>query len=78
MKVPISQSALIDLDASVLPAYEISIKGATKWIEHCGQWHQHGPAEGHREAHCEDSGSPYWKRRYNLAFAGKWKDRNPQ
>ncbi len=26
----------------------------------------------HREAHCQDSRSPYWNIGSNLAFAGKW------
>lgn len=78
MKVPISASALIDLDAPVLPAYEAVIKGSLRWLvwcKHCREWHTHGPAEGHREAHCNDSNSPYVKRGYNLAYAGKWEDR---
>ena len=77
MKVPISESALIDLEAPVLPAYEVLVDGVTHWVvwcRHCSEWHRHGPAEGHREAHCQDSRSPYWKRGYNLAFAGKWKE----
>ena len=75
MKVPISEYALIDLDAPVLAAYEASIKGSVRWLvwcKHCGEWHGHGPTEGHREAHCQDSRSPYWKTGYNLAYAGKW------
>jgi hypothetical protein len=76
MKVPISDYALIDLEAPVLPAYEVRVKGVTQWVVYCtfcNRWHRHGPAEGHREAHCTDSSSPYWKCGYNLAFAGKWK-----
>ena len=78
MKVPIDEHSLIDLDAPVLPAYEAKVKGVTRWLvwcKHCGVWHRHGPAEGHREAHCKDSNSPYWKIGYNLAYAGKWKDK---
>ncbi len=81
MKVPISESALIDLDAPVLPAYEILVDGVQHWMvwcKHCRTWHRHGAAEGHREAHCEDSSSPYWKQGYNLAFAGKWEDRQKE
>jgi hypothetical protein len=37
----------------------------------------HGPAEGHREAHCRDQSSPYWRQGYNLAYAGEWRDREP-
>ena len=77
MKVPISEHALIDLDATVLPAYEASINGSVRWVvwcKHCGKYHRHGAVEGHREAHCNDSTGPYWKTGYNLAYAGKWKD----
>jgi len=31
---------------------------------------RHGAPERHREAHCNDSTSPYWKTGYNLAYAG--------
>ena len=78
MKVPISECALIDLDAPTLPAYEVKSKADVHWVvwcKHCRMWHRHGAAEGHREAHCEDSSSPYWKTGYNLAYAGKWKER---
>ncbi len=77
MKVPISEFDVIDLDAPVLPAYEVVVKGAVRWIvwcKHCKNWHEHGPIEGHREAHCQDSRSPYWKHGYNLAYAGNRKD----
>jgi len=80
MKVPISDHALIDLDAPVLPAYDTVVGGSAHWLvwcRHCQAWHRHGPAEGHREAHCKDSSSPYWKTGYNLAYAGKWKERQP-
>lgn len=74
MKVPINGHNLIDLDAPVLSAYEVVNRGVVRWIvwcDHCRQWHKHGPAEGHREAHCSDSDSPYWRMGYNLAYAGK-------
>ena len=78
MNVPISESTVIDLDAPVLPAYEAVVKGSTRWLvwcKHCKKWHRHGAAKGHREAHCKDRRSPYWKIGYNLAYAGKWNDR---
>jgi hypothetical protein len=78
MKVPISEYAIVDLDAPVLPAYERDVDGITNWVVwcvHCEKWHVHGPAEGHREAHCTESASPYWRKGYNLAFAGDWKER---
>jgi hypothetical protein len=77
MKVPISDYALIDLDVPVLPAFEAVVKGITHWVvwcKHCEKWHWHGSAEGHREAHCKDSSSPYWNTGYNLAYAGEWKN----
>ena len=61
----------IDLDAPVLPAYEASVSGSVYclvWCDHCGTYHRHGPAEGHREAHCNDPESPYWRHGYNLAY----------
>jgi hypothetical protein len=78
MKVPIAAVAVIDIEAPVLPAYEAKYRGVVRWFvwcKHCKTWHDHGPAEGHREAHCWDRASPYWKTGYNLAFAGKWRDR---
>ena len=59
-----------------LPAYEAKYRGVVRWFvwcRHCQMWHDHGPAEGHREAHCRDRDSPYWKSGYNLALAGKWR-----
>jgi hypothetical protein len=43
-------------------------------VGHCDMYHRHGPAEEHREAHCNDPASPYWKSGYNLAFAGAWSE----
>ena len=74
MKVPINQVACIDLDAPTLPAEQVRIKGTMRWrvwCRHCEAWHHHGPAEGHREAHCQGSSSPYWRSGYNLAL---WQD----
>ena len=71
MKIPISEYACLDLDAPTLPAREVVINGATRWAvwcRHCGVFHYHGPAEGHREAHCGDPASPYWRSGYNLAL----------
>jgi hypothetical protein len=80
MKVPINEVDVIDLDAPVLPAFE-KIVGKTVsllvWCKHCREWHEHGPAEGHREAHCNDSASPYLKQGYNLAYTGKWSGQSP-
>ena len=72
MKVPIDDYACLDLDAPTLLANEITVDGVTRWrvwCKHCQSWHFHGPAEGHREAHCHDSNSPYWRSGYNLALA---------
>ncbi len=77
MKVSIDQYAVIDLDAPVLPAYEVVAKSVRRWpvwCKHCREWHRHGPGAGHREAHCSDSSSPYWRLGYNLAYAGKRRD----
>ena len=72
MKVPIDSHACLDLDAPTLPAEEVTVNGATRWrvwCRYCEAWHHHGPADGHREAHCPDQGSPYWAKGYNLALA---------
>lgn len=71
MKVPISDRQLIDLDAPVLPAYRTRYGGIDRyavWCKHCREWHFHGPAEGHREAHCSAPASPYHRTGYNLAY----------
>ena len=44
----------------------------TVWRDHCGMWHWHDPAEGHRAVHCRVLGSPYAARGCNLAHAGPW------
>jgi hypothetical protein len=78
MKVPISENEVVDLEAPVLPAYESVVTGVAHWLvwcKYCKTWHSHGAVEGHREAHCQDSNSPYWRTGYNLAFAGKWKEK---
>ena len=78
MKVPIDDYACLDLDARTLPAYETIINASTYWLvwcDHCRTYHRHGPAEGHREAHCNDPTSPYWKTGYNLALTGTWSGR---
>ena len=65
MKVPISDNAVIDLEAPVVSAFGARIKGTVRWLvwcKHCQVWHKHGPGEGHREAHCLDSTSPYWRK----------------
>ena len=57
MKVPINTVACIDLDAPTLPAERTKVKGVVRWrvwCAHCEVWHDHGPAQGHREAHCQD------------------------
>ena len=72
MKVPINHVACINLDSPTLSAEEVTIKGTTRWriwCRHCEAWQYHGPAEGHREAHCQDSSSPYWGSGYNLALS---------
>jgi hypothetical protein len=70
VKVPINQVACIDLDAPTLPAERIKVHSVVRWrvwCRHCAAWHYHGPGEGHREAHCTDPASPYWRSGYNLA-----------
>lgn len=64
----------LDLDAPTLPAYEAAHKGSNVWrvwCRYCNEWHEHGPAEGHRIAHCSEATSPYHITGYNLAYAGQ-------
>jgi hypothetical protein len=70
MKIAIPNGFLIEPDAPVLTAEAVKIKGRERWrvwCAHCNVHHLHGVGEGHREAHCNDTASPYWKRGYNLA-----------
>ena len=74
MKVPIDQQACFNLDAPTLSTYQTEAEGAVYWFvwcKHCEVYHCHGPAEGHREAKCMDSVSPYYFAGYNLAYAGQ-------
>lgn len=78
MKLSFDRYGVVDLDAPVLPAYEKTFMGVVRWLvwcRHCQAWHRHGPVEGHREAHCVDPASLHWHTGYNLAIAGKWRDR---
>ncbi len=73
VKVPISDYHCLDLDAPVLSAYEVLVDGRVLWrvwCKHCGEYHYHGPAEGHRIAHCRGPDSPYLDTGYNLALSG--------
>jgi hypothetical protein len=75
VKISIDDVAVLDLDAPVLSAYEAKYRGVVRWFAWCKhrrERHDHGPTEGHWEAHCRDPSSPYWKSGYNLAYAGKW------
>ena len=42
------------------------------WYRHCEAWHHHGPAPGHREAHCHDPLSPYERDGYNVKPPDGW------
>jgi hypothetical protein len=78
VKVPIGLVDVVNLDAPVLPAYEKKSRGVVRWLvwcKHCGTWHRHGAGEGHREAYCLEQQSPYYQNGYNLAYAGRWRDR---
>lgn len=73
MKVPISEFDWLDLEGPTLLAYEVVDNGDVRWAvwcKFCGAWHLHGPAEGHREAHCQNVASPYWRSGYDLELAG--------
>jgi hypothetical protein len=71
MKIVVSEMPpyFVDLDAPVLGATEVTVDGRVLWrvwCKHCGHHHYHGPAEGHREAHCQGP-TPYAASGYNLA-----------
>lgn len=74
MKVPTSDGFLLNLEAPTVAAFEVTNRSHVRWFmwcTHCCHWHIHGPGEGHREAHCNDDMSPYYRHGYNLALAGK-------
>lgn len=69
----------MEADLPILDAYEAFLDGSRYWLvrcEYCRTWHRHGPAEGHREAHCIDPNSPYYKRGYIIRLAGFMSDLN--
>ena len=71
MKVPINAVACIDLDAPAAAGRAREGDGRralARLVPALREWHYHGPAERHREAHCQDSSSPYWRSGYNLAL----------
>ena len=62
-KAGLSDGAVIDVDAPVLPAYAVNLDGIIRWrvwCKHCHAWHYHGPMEGHRESHCHDPTRKSW------------------
>ncbi len=66
-------------DLPKLDAFETFVDGSRYWLvwcEHCRAWHRHGPAEGHRVAHCLDAASPYWTSGYILKYADRFELRN--
>lgn len=73
MKIQISEYPpyFLDVEAPTLGAEAVAVAGCKRWrvwCKHCREYHNHGPAEGHREAHCTKPGSPYAKTGYNLAL----------
>jgi hypothetical protein len=61
----------LDLDAPTLGAKEVEEEGVKVWLvwcRYCQRWHAHGPAAGHRIAHCQRE-TPYTATGYNLALA---------
>lgn len=57
MKVPISDFAVLDLDAPTVPAYAVPHETGVAWgvwCRYCECWHAHGIGEGHRESHCKE------------------------
>jgi hypothetical protein len=75
MLVPIDDLSFIDLDAPTVSAWETIRPNVAAaylvWCKYCDVWHEHGPSEGHRIAHCQGE-TPYSRNGYNLALAGEW------
>lgn len=74
MKIPLGTFGCFSLEAPTLTAHKVEVDGVTYfrvWCDHCQQWHYHGPRDGHREAHCRDPESPYWRTGCNLALGGE-------
>ena len=67
----------IKLDVSTLPTEKVTVAGRVLWCvwcAYCEQWHYHGPAPGHREAHCHDAQSGYEETGYNLKPPEGWQN----
>jgi hypothetical protein len=80
VRVPISDTAVIDLEAPVLPAYEIWETGGVVWVvwcQYCLMWHPHEGREGHHSCKCEVPISTYSRTGYNLSLRGLWQDHFP-
>lgn len=60
----------MDETIPVVPAY-LRNGSYCVWCEYCFVWHMHGPADGHRVAHCRDPRSPYKQHGYILDFQGE-------
>ena len=76
--MPIPTTNHVEASAPTIDAYERTIDGVVQWVvwcDHCQALHTHGPAEGHRWAHCHDAASPYQASGYNLRFVGRWVER---
>ena len=53
---------VLRLDAPTLTSERVKADGRVLWrvwCRCCEKWHYHGPALGHREAHCRDHHSGY-------------------
>ena len=80
MKVPISAKDCIDLDAPVLPAYEVFLPTTVVWVvwcQYCLNWHVHRAKEGFSAAACTEPLSPYRKSGYNISLRGSWQEYLP-
>ena len=71
MKLPITSHHCIDLDAPMIGCDEVVCDGRMLWqffCRYCGRYHFHGPAAGHRIAHCQVPGGPYERTGYSLVL----------
>ena len=73
MKIQLDRYRFIETDAPTLKAEAVVVDGRELWrvwCGHCRDWHYHGPAPGHRVAHCEREG--YSDTGYNLQPPEGW------
>ena len=70
MKICFDSTSIWDYSALTLVAESVLLDGFILryrvWCPHCADYHYHGPRNGHREAHCHVTDSPFHKSGYNI------------